>query len=114
MNEFKTNKLKSLREKMHLSERYVANLLGKSIFEYHLVENGEIHLQEAEIEMLCKVYGVNKKYFYLNVEPSDRVLARTHDVLSSNDKEKVAEFFNFQQVPYRNVDNKEYAAVDHR
>jgi transcriptional regulator with XRE-family HTH domain len=97
MANFQFDKITKMRVKLHLSMGYLAKLLGVTEADYKEIEQGNLDINEKQLEMLCKVFSVPKGYFYAESNTSKSVLARTHNNLTENDEKQIAEFLNFQK-----------------
>lgn len=97
MKKINIDKLKRLREGLHLNREYLAELLGVTEEEYILIECSKHAVTSTQLETLCKVYGVNEEYLYTDDARSNLILARTEGQLTEKDEKQIAEFFNFQR-----------------
>jgi len=91
------NKVKRLREKLHLNTEYLAKLLGISEDEYLLIESNKTPLTSSQICIISNLYGVSEQYLFSEDIRSKAVHARSEGTLSDHDEMQVAEFFNFQK-----------------
>lgn len=53
--------LKEIRERLHLSQSYVANFLNCSINDLDLMENGKKIFPDTFLNKMCFLYGINKE-----------------------------------------------------
>ncbi|WP_426005385.1 hypothetical protein [Bacillus sp. DWP3-1] len=98
MKKIITEKVKRLRENLHLRETYMADLLEVELSEYVMFEAGYLDLNSDRIALLSKALGVKEQYLYVEEVEDTQVLARTDDEeITDNDKRQIAEFKNFQR-----------------
>lgn len=100
-------RLKRLREKMYLEKEYIANLLNCQLERYEQIENGDITVDDHELQILSEIFYINKEHLLTEESSSTTILARTHDDLTENDKRQISEFLNFQKMLKKKKMNKE-------
>ncbi|MCM3567832.1 helix-turn-helix transcriptional regulator [Neobacillus mesonae] len=96
-------RLKRLREKMYLTESYVAGLLNCPIERYQLIEGGRLTVTDEELQTLSLLFGINEQHLITEEIKSTEILARTHKELTENDERQIAEFLNFQKMLKKNI-----------
>lgn len=97
MKRINTDKLKRLKEGLHLNNEYLAELLDITEEEYNFIESDECTVTNTQLDTLCKVYGVNEEYLYASDVRSNLIHARIEGQLNEKDEKQIAEFFNFQR-----------------
>ncbi|MEY8844110.1 multiprotein-bridging factor 1 family protein [Bacillus safensis] len=98
MKKIITEKVRRLRENLHLSQTYMAGLLEVELSGYLMFEEGYVDLNSDQIALLSKALGVKEQYLYVKEIEDTHVLARTDDEeITDNDKRQIAEFKNFQR-----------------
>ena len=95
----RSERLKKLRQDLHLSQTYVAEHLGINRSSFNKLENGKRKLDPDEIIALGNLYGVTADYI-LNGEPrpdKSTYFARTFETLSENDQEEILNAIRFKK-----------------
>ena len=96
----KTNeKIRELREKLHLSQDYVANYLGMSRTSYTQLENENRTIKAEDISKLSKLFGVSTDSLLTDiaVDTSVTMFARSFANLSETDQAEIMNLIRFKE-----------------
>ncbi|MBQ4253768.1 MAG: helix-turn-helix transcriptional regulator [Erysipelotrichaceae bacterium] len=92
-------RIKELRNRMHLSQDYVARYLGISRSAYTQMENGKRKVLANEIALLSTLFGVSSDNLLNPAETSIpvSVFARSFENLSKKDQEEIMNLIKFKE-----------------
>ncbi len=92
-------KLKNARERLSLTQEYVAKYLGVSRTAVVQMENGNRKISGDELAKLCKLYGISSDYVLGNTGDmsATELFARSFDSLSEIDKQEILNLIQFKQ-----------------
>ena len=95
----RSERLKKLREALHLSQMYVAKHLGINRSSFNKLENSKRKLDSDELAALCDLYGVTADYILNGESHPDKssYFARTFETLSENDQEEIMNAIRFKK-----------------
>ena len=93
------NRLRSARERLSLSQEYVAKCLGVTRTAVTQMENGNRKISGDELEKLCWLYGISADYA-LGIEsemPSSEIFTRSFESLPDSDKREILNLIEFKK-----------------
>ena len=92
-------RIKELRNELHLSQDYVAKYLGISRSTYTQMENGKRKVLADEVTKLSNLYGVSTDSLLNNKELSQpaTVFARSFEKLDQRDQEEIMNLIRFKE-----------------
>ncbi|MBP5631559.1 MAG: helix-turn-helix transcriptional regulator [Clostridia bacterium] len=92
-------KIKELRNRLHLSQDYVAKYLRISRSTYTQMENGKRKLLADEVAKLSSLFGVSTDSLLNNTELSQpaTVFARSFEKLDQRDQEEIMNLIRFKE-----------------
>ena len=92
-------KIKELRNQLHLSQDYVAKYLGISRSTYTQMENGKRKVLADEVAQLSNLFGVSTDSLLNNTELSQpaTVFARSFEKLDQRDQEEIMNLIRFKE-----------------
>lgn len=95
----RSERLRKLREDLHLSQVYVAKHLGISLSSFNELENTRRSLDTDELAKISDLYGVTSVYILNGESLSDK---RSHgfpifEPLSKNDQEEIMNTLRFKK-----------------
>ena len=92
-------KLREAREKLSLTQEYVAKYLGVPRTAIVQIENGNRKISGEELAKLCRLYGVSADYILGNINDlaMTEVFARSFDSLSEIDKQEIINLIQFKK-----------------
>lgn len=92
-------RMKELREQLHLSQGYVANYLGVSRSTVTQMENGNRKILAEEISKLSSLFGVSADALLGNdsAEAPTAVFARSFAKLSETDQAEIMNLIRFKE-----------------
>lgn len=96
----KTNeKIRELREKLHLSQNYVANYLGMSRTSYTQLENDNRTIKADDISKLSMLFGVSADSLLTDtaVDTPVTMFARSFANLSETDQAEIMNLIRFKE-----------------
>lgn len=92
-------RVKEYRNKLHLSQEYVANFLGVNRATFTQMENGKRKITAEDISKLSELFGVTADtILYGNfVSEPTTVFARSFEKLDDNDKAEIMNLIRFKE-----------------
>lgn len=93
------NRLRSARERLSLSQEYVAKYLGVARTAVTQMENGNRNISSDELGKLCRLYGISADYA-LGIEsgmPSSEIFTRSFESLPDSDKMEILNLIEFKK-----------------
>lgn len=92
-------RIKNLRNQLHLSQEYVANYLGLNRSTYTQMENGNRKVTAEDVSKLSRLFGVSADTILHTEEMSQptAVFARTFDTLDETDQMEIMNLIRFKQ-----------------
>ncbi len=92
-------RIKELRNQLHLSQDYVAKYLGVSRSTYTQMENGKRRMLADEVALLSNLFGVSTDSLLNNPELSQpaTVFARSFEKLDQRDQEEIMNLIRFKE-----------------
>ena len=92
-------RIKELRNQLHLSQDYVAKYLGVSRSTYTQMENGKRRMLADEVALLSNLFGVSTDSLLNNPELSQpaTVFARSFEKLDQRDQEEIMNIIRFKE-----------------
>ena len=92
-------KIKELRNQLHLSQDYVAKYLGMNRSTYTQMENGKRKVLADEVAQLSNLFGVSTDSLLNNTELSQpaTVFARSFEKLDQRDQEEIMNLIRFKE-----------------
>ncbi len=92
-------RIKELRNQLHLSQDYVAKYLGISRSTYTQMENGKRKVLADEVAQLSNLFGVSTDSLLNNTELSQpaTVFARSFEKLDQRDQEEIMNLIRFKE-----------------
>ena len=92
-------KLRKLRERLNLSQDYVAKYLGTSRSTVTQMENGNRKIFAEEIQKLCKLFGVSSSVLLEDAELSQpaTLFARSFEKLDETDQAEIMNLIRFKE-----------------
>ena len=92
-------RIKELRNQLHLSQDYVAKYLGVSRSTYTQMENGKRRMLADEVALLSNLFGVSTDSLLNNPELSQpaTVFARSFEKLDQRDQEERMNLIRFKE-----------------
>jgi len=92
-------KIKELRNQLHLSQDYVAKYLGMNRSTYTQMENGKRKVLADEVAQLSNLFGVSADDLLNNSEFSQpaTVFARSFEKLDQRDQEEIMNLIRFKE-----------------
>lgn len=101
-------RIKELRNRLHLSQDYVAKYLGLSRSTYTQMENGNRKVLADEVAQLCKLFGVSADDLLNDNEISQpaKMFARSFAELDERDQAEIMNLIRFkEQVKAQRTNN---------
>ena len=101
-------RIKELRNRLHLSQDYVAKYLGLSRSTYTQMENGNRKVLADEVAQLCKLFGVSADDLLNDNEISQpaKMFARSFAELDERDQAEIMNLIRFkEQVTAQRTNN---------
>ena len=94
-----SERIKELRNKLHLSQEYVAKYLGINRASYTQIENGNRRITVDEVIKLSKLYGLSTDSILLEKRESipNTVFARGFEELDEQDQAEIINLIKFKQ-----------------
>ena len=92
-------RIKNFRNRLHLSQEYVANFLGINRATYTQMENGKRKITAEDISRLSELFGVTADAL-LNenkISRSATVFARSFEKLDENDQAEIMNLIKFKE-----------------
>lgn len=92
-------RIKNFRNRLHLSQEYVANFLGISRATYTQMENGKRKITAEDISRLSELFGVTADAL-LNenkISQPSTVFARSFEKLDENDQAEIMNLIKFKE-----------------
>ena len=92
-------RIKNFRNRLHLSQEYVANFLGINRATYTQMENGKRKLTAEDISRLSELFGVTADAL-LNenkISQPSTVFARSFEKLDENDQAEIMNLIKFKE-----------------
>ena len=92
-------RIKNFRNRLHLSQEYVANFLGINRATYTQMENGKRKITAEDISRLSELFGVTADAL-LNenkISQPSTVFARSFDKLDENDQAEIMNLIKFKE-----------------
>ena len=92
-------RIKNFRNRLHLSQEYVANFLGINRATYTQRENGKRKITAEDISRLSELFGVTADAL-LNenkISQPSTVFARSFDKLDENDQAEIMNLIKFKE-----------------
>ena len=92
-------RIKNFRNRLHLSQEYVANFLGINRATYTQMENGKRKITAEDISRLSELFGVTADAL-LNENKISRlatVFARSFEKLDENDQAEIMNLIKFKE-----------------
>lgn len=93
------NRLRNARERLSLSQEYVAKYLGVTRTAVTQMENGNRKISGDELEKLCRLYGISADYA-LGIKSemtSSEIFTRSFESLPDNDKMEILNLIEFKK-----------------
>ena len=92
-------RIKELRNQLHLSQDYVAKHLGINRSTYTQMENGKRKVLADEVAQLSNLFGVSTDSLLNNTELSQpaTVFARSFEKLDQRDQEEIMNLIRFKE-----------------
>ena len=92
-------RIKDLRNKLHLSQEYVARYLGINRASYTQIENGNRRITVDEVIKLSKLYGLSTDSILLEKKENipNAVFARGFEELDEQDQAEIINLIKFKQ-----------------
>jgi len=101
-------RLKEARNRLHLSQQYVADTLGFSRTIVTQIELGNRGVEAEEIKKFCQLYGISADYLLGNQETlsAQTVFARGFDDLTAQDQQEILNLIAFKkEMARRSIEN---------
>lgn len=94
-----SDRIKSLRTQLHLSQDYVAKYLGVNRSTYTQMENGNRKILAEEIDKLSTLYGVSVDSLLHDNEQSQPavIFARSFEKLDESDQAEIMNLIRFKE-----------------
>ncbi len=92
-------RIKNFRNRLHLSQEYVANFLGINRATYTQMENGKRKITAEDISRLSELFGVTADAL-LNenkISQPSTVFARSFEKLDENDQAEIMNLIKFKE-----------------
>ena len=92
-------RIKNFRNRLHLSQEYVANFLGINRATYTQMENGKRKITAEDISRLSELFGVTADAL-LNenkISQPSTVFARRFEKLDENDQAEIMNLIKFKE-----------------
>lgn len=92
-------RLRRTRERLALTQNYVAQYLGVSRTAIVQMENGNRKISSDELEKLCRLYGISADYA-LGTKDSmsaSEIFARSFETLPESDQEEILNLIEFKK-----------------
>ena len=92
-------RIKNFRNRLHLSQEYVANFLGINRATYTQMENGKRKITAEDISRLSELFGVTADAL-LNenkISQPSTVFARCFEKLDENDQAEIMNLIKFKE-----------------
>ena len=92
-------RIKNFRNRLHLSQEYVANFLGINRATYTQMENGKRKITAEDISRLSELFGVTADAL-LNenkINQPSTVFARSFEKLDENDQAEIMNLIKFKE-----------------
>lgn len=92
-------RIKNFRNRLHLSQEYVANFLGINRATYTQMENGKRKITAEDISRLSELFGVTADAL-LNenkISQPSIVFARSFEKLDENDQAEIMNLIKFKE-----------------
>ena len=92
-------RIKNFRNRLHLSQEYVANFLEINRATYTQMENGKRKITEEDISRLSELFGVTADAL-LNenkISQPSTVFARSFEKLDENDQAEIMNLIKFKE-----------------
>ena len=92
-------RIKDLRNKLHLSQEYVAKYLGINRTSYTQIENGNRRITVDEVIKLSKLYGLSTDSILLEKKENmlNTVFARGFEELDERDQTEIINLIKYKQ-----------------
>ena len=92
-------KIKEMRNQLHLSQDYVANFLGINRSTYTQMENGKRKILADELAKICELFGVTADSLLNDTEPSRpaTLFARSFERLDERDQAEIMNLIRFKE-----------------
>ena len=93
------DRIKNFRNRLHLSQEYVANFLGINRATYTQMENGKRKITAEDISRLSELFGVTADAL-LNenkISQPSTVFARSFEKLDENDQAEIMNLIKFKE-----------------
>ena len=93
------DRIKNYRNRLHLSQEYVANFLGINRATYTQMENGKRKITAEDISRLSELFGVTADAL-LNenkISQPSTVFARSFEKLDENDQAEIMNLIKFKE-----------------
>lgn len=94
------DRIKTYRNKLHLSQEYVANYLGVNRATVTQMELGNRNISASEISQLSILFGVSADELLYGVETSEpaKIFARSFSGLSEPDQAEIMNLIRFKEM----------------
>ena len=92
-------RIKKIRNQLHLSQEYVANFLGVNRATYTQMENGRRKITAEDVSKLSDLFGVTADDLLNDNKMSQpaTVFARSFEKLDKNDQAEIMNLINFKK-----------------
>ena len=92
-------KIRELREQLHLSQGYVADQIGVSRSTFTQMENGKRKIFVEDLQKLCELFGVSADLVMKDEEMKQptTMFARSFEKLDENDQAEIMNLIRFKE-----------------
>ena len=92
-------KIRELREQLHLSQGYVADQIGVSRSTFTQMENGKRKIFVEDLQKLCELFGVSADLVMNDEEMKQptTMFARSFEKLDENDQAEIMNLIRFKE-----------------
>ena len=93
------DRIKNYRNRLHISQEYVANFLGINRASYTQMENGKRKVTAEDVSKLSELFGVTADAILSNnkMNKPATVFARSFEKLNKNDQAEIMHIIKFKE-----------------